>query len=90
MKERGCFLYKKTLGPGALDQVAQDAAKNTFLVRVALDQWQLQLEGKFWVAHESRLRPCVVSTSLLRGNQWRTKLRVKVNVTAKSGPWYAQ
>ena len=46
-------------------------------------KWQLQVEGSFGRLTTQTM--CGLNVSA-EGNQWRTVLRVKVNVTAKSGP----
>ena len=46
-------------------------------------KWQLQVEGSFGRLTTQTM--CGLNVSA-EGNQWRTELRVKVNVTAKSWP----
>ena len=70
--------------------MAQDAAENKILVPGGTSgpvhqwsKWQLQVEGSFGRLTTQTMCGLDVSAE---GNQWRTVLRVKVNVTAKSGP----
>ena len=60
---------------GPVEQVA--------LVEQCGGKWQLQVEGSFGRLTTQTMCGLDVSAE---GNQWRTELRVKVNVTAKSGP----